>query len=204
MSTVLLCDDHRMVRQALADALGRHPEVTEVLQAGSVDEVLVRYASLRPDCVVMDVRLPGTDGVTGALQLLKAHPEARVLLLSGEVSEDERLRALHAGVKGVMLKEVDEAELAAAVSLIATGGDLLTQTQRRMLQRPRTHATNLSPRELQVVTGMAAGQSNAEIARELWLAEDTVKAHAKKLFLKCGVSDRSAAVAWAFRSGLIS
>ena len=204
MSTVLLCDDHRMVRQALAEALCRHPEVTEVFQAGSVDEVLVRYASLRPDCVVMDVHLPGTDGVTGAIELLRANPDARVLLLSGEISEDDRLRALHAGVKGVLLKEVDEAELAAAVSLIAEGGDLLTHTQRRMLQRPRVRATNLSPRELQVVTGMAAGQSNAEIARELWLAEDTVKAHAKKLFLKCGVSDRSAAVAWAFRSGVLS
>ena len=203
MSTVLLCDDHRMVRQALADALGREPGITEVYQAGSVDEVLVRYASLQPDCVVMDVHLPGTDGVTGALELLKANPDARVLLLSSEISEDERLRALHGGVKGVVLKEVDETELAAAVSVVCAGGDLLSQTQRRMLQRPRTR-TALSPRELQVVTGMAAGQSNAEIARELWLAEDTVKAHAKKLFLKCGVSDRSAAVAWAFRSGVLS
>src|SRR6476659_3151300 len=99
MSTILLCDDHRMVRQALADALSRQPEITEVFQAGSVDEVLVRYASLQPDCVVMDVHLPGTDGVTGAMELLRANPEARVLLLSGEISEDERLRALHAGVK---------------------------------------------------------------------------------------------------------
>ncbi len=199
----MLCDDHRMVRQALADALSRLPEITEVFQAGTVDEVLVRYASVQPDCLIMDVHLPGTDGVTGAIELLKAHPEARILLLAGEVDDDDRLRALNAGVKGVMLKEVDEAELAEAVCLIATGGDLLTHAQRRMLQRPRPR-TNLSPRELQVVTGMAAGQSNAQIARDLWLAEDTVKAHAKKLFLKCGVNDRSAAVAWAFRSGAIS
>lgn len=203
MSTIMLCDDHRMVRQALADALSRLPEITEVFQAGTVDEVLVRYASVQPDCLIMDVHLPGTDGVTGAIELLKAHPEARILLLAGEVDDDDRLRALNAGVKGVMLKEVDEAELAEAVCLIATGGDLLTHAQRRMLQRPRPR-TNLSPRELQVVTGMAAGQSNAQIARDLWLAEDTVKAHAKKLFLKCGVNDRSAAVAWAFRSGAIS
>ena len=203
MTTIMLCDDHRMVRQALADALSRLPEVTEVFQAGTVDEVLVRYASVRPDCLVMDVHLPGVDGVVGAIELLRAHPEARILLLAAEVSEDERLRALNAGVKGVMLKEDDEAELAEAVCLIASGGDLLTHAQRRMLQVPRPR-TNLSPRELQVVTGMAAGQSNAQIARDLWLAEDTVKAHAKKLFLKCGVNDRSAAVAWAFRSGVLS
>lgn len=203
MSTIMLCDDHRMVRQALAESLSHAPGITEVVQAGSVDEVLVRWASVQPDCLVMDVHLPGTDGVTGAMELLRAHPDAKVLLLSGEVSDDERLRALNAGVKGVVLKEMDEEELAAAVVTIAAGGDLLTHAQRRMLQRPRARI-NLSPRELQVVTGMAAGQSNAEIARELWLAEDTVKAHAKKLFLKCGVSDRSAAVAWAFRSGVLS
>lgn len=203
MSSILLCDDHRLVRQALAGALSRLPGVTEVFQAGSVDEVLVRYASLQPDCIVMDVHLPGTDGVTGSMELLRAHPEAHILLLAAEISDDERLRALNAGVKGVMLKEVDETELAEAVCHIMAGGDLLTHAQRRMLQRPRPR-TNLSPRELQVVTGMAAGRSNAEIARELWLAEDTVKAHAKKLFLKCGVNDRSAAVAWAFRSGVLS
>ena len=86
-----------------------------------------------------------------------------------------------------------------------TGGDLLSRAQRRALeQHAPPVATLLSPRELQVLEGMAAGQSNAEIGRTLWLSEDTVKVHAKKLFAKTGVHDRAAAVAWAFRSGVLA
>ena len=203
MSTLLLCDDHRVVREALADLLAAVPGVSAVSQAGSAEEVLARYPSLRPAAVLMDVRLPGLDGVTATVQLLKEHPDARVLLLSGEVREDDRLRALKAGALGVLPKDIDALGLTSALSVVLAGGDLLSPAQRRALAHERPRLT-LSPRELQVLEGMAAGRSNAEIGRSLWLSEDTVKVHAKKLFAKTGVHDRAAAVAWAFRSGVLA
>lgn len=203
MSTLLLCDDHRVVREALADLLRTLPGISAVIQAGSAEEVLARYPTLEPGIVLMDVRLPGLDGVSATVQLLKDHPAARVLLLSGEVREDDRLRALKAGALGVLPKDVDVQGLTAAVVLVLAGGDLLSPAQRRAVEQERPRLT-LSPRELQVLEGMAAGRSNAEIGRSLWLSEDTVKVHAKKLFAKTGVHDRAAAVAWAFRSGVLA
>lgn len=97
MSTLLLCDDHRVVRQALADLLGSVAGVSQVEQAGSGEEVLALYPKLLPDAVLMDVRLPRMDGVTATAELLQAYPDARVLLLAGEIREDDRRRGLRAG-----------------------------------------------------------------------------------------------------------
>lgn len=205
MTTVLLCDDHRVVREALASLLVSVAGVATVEQAGSGEEVLARYPALRPGAVLLDVRLPGLDGVTTAVRLLGEHPEARVLLLTGEVREEERLRALRSGARGYLAKDVDAEQLRAALATVVAGGDLLSKAQRRALElhEPKP-VTLLSPREMQVLEGMAAGRSNAEIGRTLWLSEDTVKVHAKKLFAKTGVHDRAAAVAWAFRSGVLA
>jgi DNA-binding NarL/FixJ family response regulator len=203
MSTLLLCDDHRVVREALADLLATIPGVTAVTQAGSAEEVLATYPAQLPDAVVMDVRLPGLDGATATVKLLKEHPEARVLLLTADIRDDARLRALQAGARGVLPKDIDAAGLTGAVETILRGGDLLTPAQRRSLENERPRLA-LSPRELQVLEGMADGKSNAEIGRSLWLSEDTVKVHAKKLFVKTGVHDRAAAVAWAFRTGVLA
>ena len=203
MSTLLLCDDHRVVREALADLLATIPGVTEVTQAGSAEEVLARYPAQLPDAVVMDVRLPGLDGASATVKLLQEHPGARVLLLTADIRDEARLRALQAGARGVLPKDIDAAGLTAAVESILRGGDLLTPAQRRSIENERPRLA-LSARELQVLEGMAAGKSNAEIGRSLWLSEDTVKVHAKKLFVKTGVHDRAAAVAWAFRSGVLA
>ena len=203
MSTLLLCDDHRVVREALADLLATIPGVTQVDQAGSAEEVLARYPAQRPDAVLMDVRLPGLDGASATVKLLAEHPGARVLLLTADIRDEARLRALQAGARGVLPKDIDAAGLTSAVEAVLRGGDLLTPAQRRSIENERPRLA-LSPRELQVLEGMAAGKSNAEIGRSLWLSEDTVKVHAKKLFVKTGVHDRAAAVAWAFRSGVLA
>jgi DNA-binding NarL/FixJ family response regulator len=203
MSTLLLCDDHRVVREALADLLATIPGVTQVTQAGSAEEVLARYPTQLPDAVVMDVRLPGLDGASATVKLLADHPSARVLLLTADIRDEARLRALQAGARGVLPKDIDAQGLTSAVEAVLLGGDLLTPAQRRSIENERPRLA-LSPRELQVLEGMAAGKSNAEIGRSLWLSEDTVKVHAKKLFVKTGVHDRAAAVAWAFRSGVLA
>ncbi len=205
MSTLLLCDDHRVVREALAGMLARLDGLTAVHQAGSGEEALARYATLRPDAVVLDVRMPGLGGIEVTARLLADDPLARVLLLSGEAREEDRVRGLRAGALGFLPKDVDAAGLCAAVSRVLAGEDLLTRGQRRTVEAADvgTAGPALSPRELQVLEGMAAGRSNAEIGRTLWVSEDTVKVHAKKLFVKTGVHDRAAAVAWAFRRGVL-
>ena len=205
MSSLLLCDDHRVVREALAGMLRRFAGLTTVHQAGSGEEVLARYPALQPDAVVLDVRMPGLGGVDVCVRLLDAHPDARVLLLSGEARDEDRLRGLRAGAVGFLPKDVDAEGLCDAVARVLAGEDLLTRAQRRAVEASVPVATGpaLSPRELQVLEGMAAGRSNREIGKELWVSEDTVKVHAKKLFVKTGVHDRAAAVAWAFRRGVL-
>ena len=206
MSTLLLCDDHRVVREALAGMLARLDGLTAVHQAGSGEEAIARYLVLQPDAVVLDVRMPGLDGVEPTVRLLGEHPEARVLLLSGECREEDRARGPRAGARGFLPKDVDAAGLCEAVSRVLAGHDLLTRAQRRALEavEPVVAGPALSPRELQVLEGLAAGRSNREIGQSLWVSEDTVKVHAKKLFVKTGVHDRAAAVAWAFRRGVLA
>ncbi len=207
MSTLLLCDDHRVVREGLAALLTEGLRLTDLFQAGTGEEVLARYPAVRPDGVLLDVRLPGIDGVEVTTRLLRKHPEARVLLLSGEARDEDRARALRAGAVGFLGKDVDSSTLCEVVGKLLAGEDLLSKAQRRALEAaassPASTGPVLSPRELQVLEGMAAGRSYAEIGRTLWVSEDTVKVHAKKLFVKTGVHDRAAAVAWAFRSGVL-
>jgi DNA-binding NarL/FixJ family response regulator len=206
VSAVLLCDDHRVVREAVAKMLLTVDGIDSVAHAGSGEEALARYDVVRPAAVVMDVRMPGLDGVSVIVRLLREHPEARVLVLSGEAREDDRLRALRAGALGFLSKDVDTETLCSAVSRVAAGHDLLSKAQRRAVLSAGAGVAGptLSPRELQVLEGMAAGRTNAEIGRTLWLSEDTVKVHAKKLYAKTGVHDRAAAVAWAFRRGVLA
>ena len=204
MPVLLLVDDHRVVREALAAMLTAVDGLTTVHQAGTGEEALARYSALRPDAVVLDVRMPGLDGIEVTRRLLQEDPAARVLLLSGEGREDDRSRGLRAGALAFLAKDVDAAGLCAAVAALIAGEDQLSRAQRRSLaSEPLTTGPQLSPRELQVLEGMAAGRSNAEIGRTLWVSEDTVKVHAKKLFVKTGVHDRAAAVAWGFRGGVL-
>lgn len=203
MAVVLLCDDHKVMREALAALLLTLPAVTEVVQAGSAEEVLARYAQVRPDCVVMDVRLPGLDGVAGTVELLALHPGARVLLLSGEPREEDRRRALAGGARGFLGKDVETSVLLAALGQVASGNDLLSAGERRAVMKEPL-GPQLSLREREVLEGMALGRSNQEIGVSLWVSESAIKGDAKKLFCKIGVHDRSAAVAWAFRAGLLA
>ena len=204
MPVLLLVDDHRVVREALAAMLTAVDGLTTVHQAGTGEEALARYSALRPDAVVLDVRMPGLDGIEVTRRLLQEDPAARVLLLSGEGRDDDRSRGLRAGALAFLAKDVDAAGLCAAVAALIAGEDQLSRAQRRSLaSEPLNTGPQLSPRELQVLEGMAAGRSNAEIGRTLWVSEDTVKVHAKKLFVKTGVHDRAAAVAWGFRGGVL-
>lgn len=210
MTTVLICDDHRIVREGLRQFVEAVPGVDRVVTAASGEEALARYGTEMPDLVLMDVQMPGVGGLEATRQLCLSHPDARIIMLTAQDDRDNVAAAVANGARGYLLKDVSHEELCAAVVTALTGGDLFEPSVRRALverqatKEAATAATALTERELQVLRGMSQGMSNAEIGRHLFLSEDTVKTHARRLFRKLGVGDRAQAVALGFRQGFVS
>jgi DNA-binding NarL/FixJ family response regulator len=210
VTTVLICDDHRIVREGLRQFVAAVPGVDRVATAASGEEVLARYEVEQPDLVLMDVQMPGLGGLEATRRLVRSHPEARVIMLTAADDRDNVATAVANGATGYLLKDVSREELCAAVAHALAGQDLVAPSLRRAMTeriaaaRHTDPSTNLTERELQVLRGMSQGKSNAEIGRSLYLSEDTVKTHARRLFRKLGVNDRAQAVALGFRRGLVS
>ena len=209
MTTVLICDDHRIVREGLRQFVAAVPGVDKVETAASGEEVLARYPHEHPDLVLMDVRMPGLGGLEATRRLVQDHPEAKVIMLTAADDRDQVAAAVTSGARGYLLKDVSHEELCAAVAHALDGMDLVEPTLRRALSsrdpvRSCPPVPNLTERELQVLTGMSQGKSNGAIGRELYLSEDTIKTHARRLFRKLGVNDRAQAVALGFRRGLVT
>ncbi|MCI2238764.1 response regulator transcription factor [Kineococcus sp. TRM81007] len=202
MATVLVCDDLPLARETMRRMVAAVPGVTRVVGAASGEEALTRWPVERPSLVIMDVRMPGIGGVEAARRLLARHPEANVLMATMAEDGDGVARAVASGARGYVVKDVSREELATAVLQA-----LQDVSRRRGGGRPRTvlsgRAPVLTEREGQVLVGMSRGRSNAEIGRELFLSEDTVKTHARRLFRKLEAADRAQAVAVGFRWGLV-
>lgn len=202
MTTVLVCDDVPETRDNVRAALMGVPGVERVTAAGSGEEVLARYPLERPDLVLMDVRMPGIGGVEAARRLIAAHPDASVLMLTMGEDVEGVIQAVVEGARGYVAKDATREELASTMTLaLASAGDFPGQRHGRL--RPGVSPPTLTEREQQVLEGMSRGLSNAEIGRELYLSEDTVKTHARRLFRKIGAADRAQAVALGFRWGLL-
>ncbi len=212
MASILICDDSPLARETLRRAVATVPGVERVRTATSGEEVLRRWSGERSDLVLMDVRMPGLGGVEAVRRLMVTDPAARVLMLTVAEDLDGVAMAVAAGARGYLHKDASRAEVRATIS------QALTNPGWRLAPRPRrpVEANGLSPapspsgspppltgREIQVLEGMSHGRSNAEIGRELFLSEDTVKTHARRLFKKLGASDRAHAVALGFRWGLV-
>ena len=210
MTTVLICDDHRIVREGLRQFVAGVPGVDKVETAASGEEVLARYPHEHPDLVLMDVRMPGLGGLEATRRLVAQFPEAKVIMLTAADDRDQVAAAVSSGARGYLLKDVSHEELCAAVAHALDGMDLVEPSLRRALvsrepaQRMGPPQAQLTERELQVLTGMSQGKSNGAIGRELYLSEDTIKTHARRLFRKLGVNDRAQAVALGFRRGLVT
>jgi DNA-binding NarL/FixJ family response regulator len=181
-----------------------------VATAASGEEVLARFAAERPDLVLMDTRMPGLSGLEAAMRLVHAHPEANVIMMTGPEDQQDRetrdavARAIAGGAKGYLVKDVSAEELAAAVTMALTDAVRRSdQVPDRQFTQPAGRTPQLTERERQVLDGMASGKSNGEIGRELYLSEDTVKTHARRLFRKLGAADRAQAVALGFRWGFV-
>ena len=201
MATVLVCDDSPLAREALRRAVAAVPGVERVLVAGSGEECLTRYSSERPDLVLVDVRMPGVGGVEATRRILGAVPHAAVIMMTMAEDVEGVARAVNAGARGYLVKDASREELVAMVTQALH--DIAARQIPRAREGAATAAPPLTERELQVLRGMGRGRSNSEIGRELYLSEDTVKTHARRLFRKLGAADRAQAVAMGFRWGLV-
>jgi DNA-binding NarL/FixJ family response regulator len=202
--SVVIVDDHPVVRAGLAGILAAEPDLTVVGEAASAQEAVTLARARQPDVVLMDLRMPGGDGVEATIGVLAAAPKARVVVLTTYDSDADILRAVEAGAAGYLLKDAARSDLVAAIRSAARGDTVLAPAvATRLVDRMRRPqpADALSPRELQVLRLVAKGLSNAEIGRELSISEATVKTHLLRTFGKLGVSDRTAAVTTALAAG---
>ncbi|WP_424644573.1 response regulator [Embleya sp. AB8] len=210
MIGVLLADDDALVRSGLKALLRAEPGITVVGEAADGAEAVRVARELRPDVVVMDIRMPVRDGVSATRELLAGGPDRpRVLVLTtfdlDEVVDD----AIGAGADGFLLKRATPEELVAAIRAVAAGDAVVSPAVARRLFASHaarvgpdhTRAARLTDREADVLRGMAAGRSNPEIARSLHLSVETVKTHVKHILGKLEVRDRTQAVVWAYRTG---
>jgi DNA-binding NarL/FixJ family response regulator len=203
---VLVVDDHPVVRSGLVGMLGVANGLEVVGEAADGDEALARVAADEPDVVLMDLRMPRRDGVSATEAILARHPGVKVLVLTTYDTDTDILRAVEAGATGYLLKDTPHAELVDGVRAAARGETVLAPpVAARLMSRMRTPApgTAPSPRELEVLAAVARGLSNAEIGRELYIGEATVKTHLQRLFGKLGVDDRTHAVTVAIERGLL-
>jgi DNA-binding NarL/FixJ family response regulator len=202
---VLLADDHPVVRAGLAGMLGNEPDIDVVGEAGDGDEALIAARNCAPDVVLMDLRMPRTDGAAATARIAAELPGVRVLVLTTYDTDADIIRAVEAGAAGYLLKDTPRHQLAEAVRAAARGETVLAPpVAARLVTRMRVPAhEQLTPREAEVLGLVAKGLSNPDIGKELFISEATVKTHLLKVFAKLGVDDRTAAVTVAMQRGIL-
>jgi DNA-binding NarL/FixJ family response regulator len=204
----LVADDHPIVRQGITALLATTDDFVVVGQASDGDEAVALADSLEPDLIVMDLRMPGLDGVEATEAVLARHPSTKIVVLTTYESDDSILRAIEVGASGYLLKASPEDELVAGLRAVAAGQVALAPAmaarlvgRARIGGEPVPRASPLSPRETEVLALVAEGCSNREIGRRLFVGEATVKTHLLHVFEKLGVNDRTRAVTLALERG---
>jgi DNA-binding NarL/FixJ family response regulator len=209
---IVVVDDHPVVRSGLIGMLTIETDLEIVGEAADGTEALVLVEAAQPDVVLMDLRMPGMDGAAATAAITARWPQIRVLVLTTFDTDTEIVRAVEAGATGYLLKDTPRATLIDAIRAAARGETVLGPTIATQLMRSvataaavaqRPAAETLTPRELDVLAGVAQGWSNAEIGRRLFIGESTVKTHLLKTFSKLGVDDRTRAVTIAMERGIL-
>jgi DNA-binding NarL/FixJ family response regulator len=203
---LLIADDHPVVRDGLSAMFSRDPEFEVVAEAADGAEAVRLAQVYEPDVILMDLRMPGMDGLTAIIELARRGVAARVLVLTTYDTDSHVLPAIDAGATGYLLKDAPRDELLRAVRAAAHGQAVLSPSvATRLMSRFRAPGPGpLSQRELEVLELVAAGTTNREAAARLFLSEATVKTHLMNIYAKLGVSDRAAAVGEAFNRGLLT
>jgi DNA-binding NarL/FixJ family response regulator len=220
VTSVLLVDDQALLRMGFRLVIESEPDLEVVGEASDGAVALEQVRVLAPDVVLMDVRMPGMDGVEATRRIAAEHPTSRVLVLTTFDLDEHAFAALRAGASGFLLKSAEPAELVGAIRIVAAGGSVVEpRIVRRMLDLFAPHfptaagraevdqldarLRSLTPRELDVLRCIAEGSSNAEIADRLVLSLTTVKTHVGNILAKLGLRDRVQAVIAAFEAGLV-
>jgi len=210
---VLVTDDHAIVREGITLVLETVEGMDVVGEAADGQEAVELTAELQPDVVLMDLHMPGMDGLTAIQHLQTKHPQVAIVILTTYNEDELMLKGLQAGARGYLLKDMDRETLVRSITA-AAGGETLLQPE--ILSRALSHAeaqreprpslpldTDLTDRELEVLHGVARGERNKEIAYRLGISERTVKAHLTNIYNKLGVDSRAAAIAIAAQQGLL-
>ncbi|HRC63028.1 MAG: response regulator transcription factor [Dehalococcoidia bacterium] len=203
---VVIVDDHELVRIGISQFLSGQANIEVVGTAGDGESAVRLAGELQPAVVLMDLAMPGVDGVEATRRLQETAPSARVIVLTSFSDRSRILDALDAGAVGYLLKDAEPAELIRGVEAAARGESPLSPKVANALleeRRVREAGRQLTPREREVLVLLARGLLNKQIARELGISEKTVKAHLVNVFDRIGVSDRTQAALWAERRGLV-
>ena len=211
---VVIADDQGMVRSGFSVLLNAQPDIEVIAEAVNGEEAIARAAELRPDVILMDVRMPVLDGLQATRVITAMDGAPKVLVLTTFDLDDYVYEALRSGASGFLLKDASAGELAAAVRLVAAGDALLSPGVTRRLiaefarmgaprSAGRQQLDGLTERESEVLALVARGMSNAEIADYLIVAEQTVKTHVSRILMKLGLRDRTQAVVLAYETGLV-
>ncbi len=203
---LLIVDDHPVVRDGVSSMFARNPEFEVLGEAADGAEAVRLAQELRPDVILMDLRMPGMDGVTAITELARRGVAGRVLVLTTYDTDSHVLAAIEAGATGYLLKDAPRTEMLRAVRAVARGEAVLSPAvAARLMSRVRSPGAGpLSQREVEVLELVASGTTNREAAARLFITEATVKTHLLNIYAKLGVSDRAAAVAEAFNRGLLT
>jgi DNA-binding NarL/FixJ family response regulator len=216
MTRVLIADDQALVRVGLRKILESESETVVVGEAADGEDAVVAVNRLRPDLVLMDIRMPVLDGIEATRRITRAHPATRVLMLTTFGLDSYVYEALRAGASGFMLKDAPPEEIAAAVRIVAGGDALLAPAVTRAVieeftrhpQPPSQTAPpgldELTPREREVLDLLARGRSNTEICAQLVISEATAKTHVARILQKLGLRERVPAVLYAYENGVVT
>lgn len=211
---VLLADDQELIRTGFSVILSAQDDVEVVAEAGDGEQAVELARAHRPDVVLMDVRMPRVDGIAATRRIVQERPDTRVLVLTTFDIDEHVHDALDAGASGFLLKDVTRDELVRAVRVVAAGDSLLAPSvTRRLLSSfaasrrppatPDPALARLTPREREVLLLLARGSSNAEIAGQLYVSDQTVKSHVSGVLQKLALRDRVHAVVYAYEAGLV-
>ena len=200
---VLIADDHRLIVEGIKRALDDSTDFEVVGEASTGSQVLPLVARTSPDLVLLDLRMPGADGLTCLAQIRKRYPDVKVIILSASTDENVIQTALKRGASAYIVKSISPIDLPAALRQAIEGNVFSAATLVEGAEQTGAKAAGLTERETAILKALARGLSNEEIAKELWITQQTVKFHLTNVYRKLGVKNRTEATRYAYQQGLV-